>query len=70
MLHNCNKHVINICIGLSTPIVAQYFIVIGRFFRVAAKLILQKVVRLILMIYICKQIIKVKLLQPLKTAII
>lgn len=40
MLHNCNKYVINICIGLSTPIVAQYFIVIGRFFRVAAKLIL------------------------------
>lgn len=25
MLHNCNKYVINICIGLSTPIVAQYF---------------------------------------------
>lgn len=39
---------------------------IGVFFRVAKKLILQKVVRLVLMIYICKQIIKVKLLQPLK----
>lgn len=38
MLHNCNKYVINICIGLSTPIVAQYFNVIGRFFSCCSEI--------------------------------
>ena len=32
MSHNCNKHIINICISVKTPTAAQGFNVIGRFF--------------------------------------